>query len=155
MARATKATRPPDMLNLDPPLYLALPSAISTNNLFRNVKGRGRVKTDEYAKWQTRAAELIAIQRRHSFTMPVKITLFVGEVGIGNMDSDNTAKAPIDALKKAGVIRDDSRKWVRATECIWMPDMAGIVAEVRPAPPAPSPSLIVSFIPYGMREVLR
>lgn len=143
------------MLNLDPPLYLALPAAISTNSLFRNVPGKGRVKTTAYNDWRSSAIKLIGVQKRHSFTVPVKITLYVGEVGVGNMDADNAAKAPIDALKKAGIIRDDSRKWVWATECVWVPGMAGMVAEVRPAPPPPLASLIASHVPYGMREVLR
>lgn len=71
------------------------------------------------------------------------------------MDSDNTLKAYLDALKTGGVIHDDSRKWFRRSGAVWVPDMAGCVAWVRVAEDAPTALSLIERIPAGMREVLR
>lgn len=138
-----------------PPLYLALPAPISTNNLFASVPGKGRVKTTAYKNWVSAALNLIALQRPRTFAGPVQITLYVGEERAGVKDADNTLKPAIDTLKKAGIIRDDSREWVRSAQAVWVPGMAGMVAAVSPASAAPAAASIVALIPQGMREVLR
>jgi len=144
------------MLDLEPPAFIALPGPISTNNLFRNVPGKGRVATSQYAAWKKRADQCIGAHTPvPRFTLPVEITLFVGENGVGQMDSDNTAKAYIDALKNAGVIRDDSRKWLRRSEAVWVPGMAGCVARISVAKTAPSAAELVSRVAKGLRELLR
>jgi len=144
-----------DMPQIEQPAWLALPEPISTNNLFLNVQGRGRVVSKVYADWKKRAAGYIAAHvPMPRFAMPVEITLFVGERGVGQMDSDNTAKAYIDALKAAGVIHDDSRKWVRRSEAIWVPGMAGCVAMIKAATNAPAAAEIVEHVPGGLRELL-
>lgn len=144
------------MLDLEPPAFIALPGPISTNNLFRNVPGKGRVVTAEYASWKKRADQCIGAHLPcPRFTLPVEITLFVGENGVGQMDSDNTAKAYIDALKRAGVIRDDSRKWLRKSEAIWVPGMAGCVARISAAKAPPRAGEIVGWVATGLRELLR
>ncbi|MDD7973429.1 RusA family crossover junction endodeoxyribonuclease [Roseinatronobacter alkalisoli] len=144
------------MLELEPPAFIALPGPISTNNLFSNVPGKGRVATKNYKKWKGLAADCIGSHAPiPRFTVPVEITLFVGEVGVGQMDSDNTAKAYIDALKNAGVIRDDSRKWLRRSEAVWVPGMAGCVAQIKAAANVPNAGEIVARIPKGLRELLR
>ena len=71
------------------------------------------------------------------------------------MDSDNTLKAYLDALKTGGVIHDDSRKRFRRSGAVWVPDMAGCVAWVRVAEDAPKACDLVAKVPQGMREVLR
>jgi len=138
-----------------PPLYLALPAPISTNALFANVPGKGRVKTKAYTNWVSAALNCIGLQRHRTFSGPVQIVLYVGEERAGVKDSDNTLKPVIDTLKKAGVIHDDSRDWVRSAQAIWVPGMAGMVASISPATASPDAALIVALVPKGMREVLR
>jgi Holliday junction resolvase len=143
------------MLDLEPPVSLALPGPISTNNLFRNVPGKGRVVSAEYAAWKATTRDAIQANRPPRFTLPVTITLFVGEKGVGRMDSDNTAKAYVDALVKARVIPDDSRKWVRGIAVAWVPGMAGAVAEIRVARRPPVAADVIARVAKGLRELLR
>lgn len=113
--------------------YIKLPRPISTNNLFANVNGRGRIRSAAYNTWRWQVLAARQPQKPlPKFTAPVSVTFFVGEKGVGNMDADNCAKAYLDALKTHGVIPDDSRKWVRAVTVKWMPDGDGCVARVAP-----------------------
>ena len=144
------------MLDLERPTYLALPAPISTNHLFVNVPGRGRSMSSEYKAWKKVAAQCLGAQAPlPRYALPVEITLYVGENGVGNMDSDNTAKAYIDALKTARVIHDDSKKWVRSCQPVWVPGMAGCVAMIASARPAPPAIEIIAHIPKNLRELLR
>ena len=143
------------MLELDPPAYLVLPDPISTNNLFNNVEGRGRVKTRAYKTWQKLTAQIIAAQRPlPQFALPVEITFYVGEKRIGQMDSDNTLKAYTDALKFHGVIHDDSRKWVRRTAAVWVPGMCGCVAKIKVATMDLSADVVRDSVHANLRGLL-
>lgn len=133
---------------------ISLPGPISVNGLFANIPGKGRITTREYKAWRKSAAELLSVQRSRTFDVPVAITVYVGEEGVGGMDGDNTSKAYLDALKRAGIIKDDSRKWVRTVEVVWVPDMAGAVAWVAPARPAPRPSEVINMVPVRLRSLL-
>lgn len=144
------------MLPFDPPRRLVLPPPISVNNLFGNVPGKGRVITPEYRAWKKLAAERLAVQQcRPTFTVPVEITYFVGEAGVGMMDAGNVDKAATDALVAAKVIHDDSRKWLRSLQIVWTEAMRGIVAVIEPAAPAPVGADIIPTIRPGLRELLR
>lgn len=122
------------MLPLIPPAFIVLPNPISTNGLYNNVPGRGRVKTREYKDWSKTASKILMLQRPLPlFGLPVEVTFYVGEKYIGQMDSDNTIKAYMDAIKEAGVIRDDSRKWVRRCSAVWVPRMSACVAKIKVA----------------------
>ena len=127
------------MLALDPPALVVLPDPISTNNLFVNVPGRGRVMSKDYTYWKRLAAQIIAAQLPlPKFALPVQITFYVGEKNTGLMDSDNTLKAYLDALKTAGIIHDDNRKWLRRAVAVWVPGMGGCVARITVAGLDPS-----------------
>lgn len=122
------------MLPLDPPAMLVLPDPISVNALFRNVPKVGRVITGEYKAWRKLTGQYLMAQRPlPSFTCQVRMTFYVGEKNTGQMDTDNVLKAYTDALVKARVIHDDSRKWVRRTAAVWVPKMAGCVVRIETA----------------------
>jgi Holliday junction resolvase RusA-like endonuclease len=143
------------MLPLDQPALVVLPDPISTNNLFGNVPGRGRVMTKAYKEWKKGAARLLLAQRPlPQFALPVEITFYVGEKRIGQMDSDNTLKAYLDALKVAGVIHDDSRKWVRRATAVWVPGLAGCVVRIKVADMDISAASILSVVPERLRGIL-
>jgi Holliday junction resolvase RusA-like endonuclease len=85
---------------------VSLPFPPSVNNLFLNLKRGGRVPTPRYLLWQARAAEALrdAVGVPGSFTAHLQFQ----RPSRRAYDLDNLAKAPLDALKKAGVIVDDS-----------------------------------------------
>lgn len=140
----------------DAPAYLILPPPISTNGLFRNVAGRGRVVTKEYERWKNEAeARLFAQRPLPRFEGPVAVTFFVGETGVGQMDSDNTAKAYLDALVAHRVIRDDKRKVVRSSRAVWVPEMRGCVAEILPARAPVAAEVLLSRLRPGLHDLLR
>ena len=144
------------MLNLEPTSRLVLPAPISTNALYRNVKGVGRVQTTDYQAWKRLASQTLSAQHPlPRFALPVELTFYVGEVGVGQMDSDNTLKALTDALVKAKVIPDDKRKHVRRTAAEWVPDMAGCVVVIEPAQEPARAAEIVQAVRPGLRELLR
>jgi Holliday junction resolvase RusA-like endonuclease len=135
--------------------YIALPPPISTNALFANASGRGRVKTKEYRVWCGEAAKWFLAQRPlPRFTDPVNISLYVGEVDVGDMDSDNTPKAYLDALVSAKIIKDDSRKYVRSSSAVWTPGLRGCLAKITHSLPPPSAEQIAGCIPVSLRGLL-
>ena len=143
------------MLALDPPALIVLPGPISTNNLYFNVPGRGRVITKDYAAWKRRTADMLNAQNPlPRFKCAVEITFYVGEIGVGGMDTDNVLKSFTDALKKAGIIHDDSRKWVRRTGAVWVPGMAGCVARIETAKADLVADKLRGMIRTGLRGLL-
>lgn len=140
---------------LDRPAYLVMPPPISTNHLFRNVEKVGRVATAGYKAWQRDAQSRLQAQRPlPQFAKPVSITVFVGEKGVGDMDSDNTAKAMLDALVKAKVIPDDNRRWVRSIRVMWTPGLRGAVVEIIPARDPPPAADILARIKPNLHSLL-
>lgn len=122
------------MLPLDPPAMLVLPTPISVNSLFRNVEKIGRVITKEYKAWRKLTDQYLGAQQPlPQFNCPVRLTFYVGEKGVGMMDTDNVLKAYTDALVKAHVLTDDSRKWIRRTSAVWVPGMSGAVVRIETA----------------------
>jgi Holliday junction resolvase RusA-like endonuclease len=144
------------MLELDAPAYLVLPDPISTNNLFNNLAGRGRVITRDYKEWKKLAARYLAAQRPlPQFALPVELMFYVGEKRIGQMDSDNTLKAYTDCLKQHGVIHDDNRKWVRRTGAVWVPGMYSCVVKIKVAGMDLSPETVTGAVHENLRGLLK
>ena len=101
-----------------PAASFTLPSPPSTNKLFRNVAGKGRVRTSAYVDWRMQALTAIRLQK----IAPVggRVIVLVGvERHSGQADIDNRLKAALDAIVDAGVIEDD--RFVAAAFPFWMP----------------------------------
>lgn len=84
---------------------IVLPVPPSTNHLFFNVKGRGRVRSTEYTNWASRAAAHLLAQRPAVTNGNVSIVIRIPHKTRG--DLDNRIKAPLDLLVTHGVIQDD------------------------------------------------
>lgn len=88
-------------------LWLDLPPSV--NGAFKNVRGRGRVKTDIYKNWLTGAGWQVVSQRLPQWRGPVapwQASLTVSERMLG--DIDNRVKAVIDLLVKQRLVPDDA-----------------------------------------------
>jgi len=123
-------------------VYFTLPTPPSTNALFRNVAGRGRVKTKLYKDFI--AYGLSAIRQQRVEPVKGRVVMVMG-IERANMraDIDNHVKALLDVIVKAGVLEDD--RYVTGFAASWLPPAEG-VAHVMIAPVAP---LILAFEPAG------
>lgn len=88
-----------------------IPEPPSANNLFRNVPGKGRVKTERYNIWMQAAAWDVLLENNkprkvETLTGPVEISI---EMGKCRGDIDNRNKAVLDLMVKCGVIADDKQ----------------------------------------------
>lgn len=81
-----------------------LPSPPSTNNLFRNVPGKGRVYSDTYKNWLSHAGWKLQLAWRGAPALRGSLALTL-RLAPG-IDIDNIKAVP-DLLKKIGVIVDD------------------------------------------------
>lgn len=91
---------------------VTLPLPPSTNNLFVNARGRGRVKSKEYAAWAARVVPMLWELKPPERLPCTFFWLLTGQVSVLR-DGDNTLKPLLDACVKAGVIKDDSLQYVR------------------------------------------
>jgi Holliday junction resolvase RusA-like endonuclease len=104
------------------PAEFNMPMPPSVNDLYRNVKGRGRVKTSAYYDYT--ALGIAAIKRQKVAPVPGRVVVIAGfERKSMAADVDNRAKALFDVIVKAGVIRDD--KFITATALVWLPMASG------------------------------
>lgn len=100
-------------------LELVLPDLPpSTNNLYINVRGRGRVKSEKYSNWLERMGLYLNRQKRGRFTHPAKI-LFEVEDKHPRRDISNCIKPLEDLLVKSEIILDDNSKSVRSITAKW------------------------------------
>lgn len=102
----------------------------STNRLYFNVNGRGRVKTSSYEDWLHQAGILIRRQGIARMTQRVDIVISL-EDKHPRRDCDNAAKPCCDLLVKLGVLPDDNAKWVRSVKIQWAP-IDGVRIDIRP-----------------------
>lgn len=84
---------------------LTLPVPPSTNNLFMNVPGRGRIKSSEYNRWLSDAGWLLKTQAWEKVCGHVAVTIRIPKKS--KADIDNLIKPSLDLLVKHGVIDDD------------------------------------------------
>jgi crossover junction endodeoxyribonuclease RusA len=95
-------------------ITLNLPVAPSTNNLFLNVAGRGRVKSPKYRAWIEEAGYVLNGYQHTPIHGPVHVTICIPDKTRG--DLDNRAKATLDLLVSRGLIEDD--KHIRSLHLI-------------------------------------
>lgn len=81
-----------------------VPTPPSLNNAWKNVSGRGRVKTPAYRAWIEDAGWNLAAQRPRRWACPVIVSVVID---IDRGDLDNRLKAIGDLLTTHKVVRDD------------------------------------------------
>lgn len=105
------------------PVTFTLPVPPSVNQMFRNVRGKGRVKTEAYDQWKAAAKTSLRLQRVPHIAGSV-VVLFGVERGSLAADIDNRIKAMLDAIVAAKIIVDDNR--VTAFAAAWLPAANGL-----------------------------
>lgn len=88
-----------------------LPMPPSVNGMYRNVPGKGRVKTDPYKSWLLEAGQMLSIQwkpPRKTITNEVRVDCALERPKVRS-DIDNRAKALLDLITKMRVLQDDSQ----------------------------------------------
>jgi Holliday junction resolvase RusA-like endonuclease len=94
-----------------------LPFPPSSNNLFLNARGRGRVLAPDYRKWRTEAGQELMLQRPRPIPGRVDITIDLDDTRQG--DCANREKALVDLLVAHGIIQGDQKKYVRRVSIGW------------------------------------
>ena len=93
---------------------LSLPWPPSTNALYANVKGKGRIITEEYADWKREAGWTLKAQHPPKFHKPVTIGIELCPPHSRRFDLDNRTKSVLDLLVTHLVIPDDNSELVRS-----------------------------------------
>lgn len=126
------------------PVYLTLPAPPSANALFRNVPGKGRVRTAMYDTWLATAGWKLREQRPEH--VPGVVLIVIGIERTSAMaDVDNRLKASLDLLVKHRVIEDD--RHVAGIAIAWNPPRDGLMRiAILPAGPL---ALRFQLAPHG------
>lgn len=121
----------PSLAGVRAPVEFTVPCPPSVNALYRNVPGRGRVKTTAYYDYTTLA--VTAIKRQRVPHVAGHVVMVIGvERARNTSDISNRIKALEDCIVKAGVIEDD--RFVTATAITWLPAANGLAwVHIRPA----------------------
>lgn len=88
-----------------------LDTAPSVNASTFNLPQGGRAKTKAYSAWLKASLLEMMAQRARPVEWPVNVLVEIPETS--RLDADNPIKAALDLLVKAGVIPDDSKRFVR------------------------------------------
>ncbi|MBC8158178.1 MAG: RusA family crossover junction endodeoxyribonuclease [Alphaproteobacteria bacterium] len=86
-------------------IILSIPTAPTVNSAFRNVRGKGRVRTRKYVAWAKEAGWLLKAQNVGHIAGKVNVDMEVPR--IANADIDNRIKPTLDLLQTMGVIDND------------------------------------------------
>jgi Holliday junction resolvase RusA-like endonuclease len=95
---------------------ITLPMPPSTNALFFNRKG-GRTRTPEYEAWLEHAGHVLNRQSVKPVEGRVDVQIDLDDSRRG--DADNRIKPVLDFLVKRGVLKGDSKKFVRRVSAGW------------------------------------
>ncbi len=115
---------------------LRLPAPPSTNRLYRNKRGGGRVKTEAYRIWRAMAEQLGNAQRPGRRVGQSDLCLYVPP---GRADRSNLIKPLEDAATAIGVIADDSPKYIRNVSLIVDGSRTDCLLVFRPTDLIPQP----------------
>jgi len=96
-----------------------LPFPVPLSACFTNAKGRGRVPTARYTAWKTEAAWMIKSQKPEPIKGQVSVSVRLVAPDKRHRDAGNNDKAVLDAVVRAGLIEDDSNRFVRRVSYEW------------------------------------
>jgi Holliday junction resolvase RusA-like endonuclease len=103
----------------------------STNNLYMNIPGKGRMKTQKYRDWLHTSG--LILRRQVTGTMRGRVDIVIKlEDCHPTRDADNTLKPCCDLLKAVGAITDDRSRFVRSVKAEWA-NVKGMVIEIERA----------------------
>ena len=98
-------------------MIVTLPFPPSVNSMFINVPGRGRAQSKDYKAWKIAAAWELKAQKAKPVTEPAEIRIDLDDKRRG--DADNRTKAVLDLLVAQGILRGDSKKFVKRVSTGW------------------------------------
>lgn len=92
----------------------------SVNSMYVNVPRKGRVKSKQYKAWKETALWQIKAQKPPR--MECEVSIWIGLVAPSRhaQDASNRIKSVEDAIVAAGIIPDDSAKYVRRISAEWL-----------------------------------
>ena len=105
----------------------------SVNTIYRNVKGRGRVKSERYRKWINSVNWQLNAQAPQKIDGEVEVSIYCKRPDKRRRDIDNCIKAVLDMLVSNHLIEDDSRVVKVSAEWCKNPDLDGtmVIFEAR------------------------
>ncbi len=110
-------------------LVIRLPMPPSSNNMFTNARGKGRVKSGVYVTWSNRAAWIVRDAVRAPLDRPCSVAIDL--IGLPKTaDIDNRVKPVLDALQNGGAITNDRlvrSLWVGAEDSPWRPGVGALI----------------------------
>lgn len=107
--------------------YLSKPPSV--NEMFGQAPGRKRFISKVYGQWIEESLQVFMCLKPPRY--PGQVWLSFTYEDAGQADLDNLCKAIPDILKKANVIVDDSRKYVRGIKLLWG-NNRGVKIEIQP-----------------------
>ncbi len=112
---------------------IELPFPVPLSACFTNAPGKGRVPTSRYKAWQTEALWMMKAQRAQPVDGRVSIFIRLVAPDKRHRDAGNCDKAVGDILVKAGIIKDDSNRYVRRLTYEWADEGPGCVVLIQQA----------------------
>lgn len=98
---------------------ISLPFPVPLSACFINEKVRGRIPTKRYLAWQDEALWMIRAQKIRPVKGLVSVYILLVAPDKRHRDAGNCDKAVGDILVKAGIIEDDSNRYVRRLTYEW------------------------------------
>jgi len=100
------------------PVVYQIPIPPSLNNIYFNLPKGGRRKTPEYKAWIAAGLLILKTQKPTLFVERADLNVSVPDSERG--DISNRIKAAEDLLVKAGILKGDSKSYVRSAKGVWV-----------------------------------